>query len=167
LSQPLYHYVLPATVFDLETGASYGDHVLKMVTKRWDTLAWFQITKMKGDFDKSFNVGTLQNGFGTAASGSSKLTNSKHDRSSPETAQKILKKQKSNETISLSTLCNLTLPTTHLAEFMALNETRANLQSAMDKCEDNDINTMVLNANDKKRLDLANPIKSTETSAAI
>ncbi len=39
LSQPFYHYVLPSTVFDPDSGHNYGDHVLKMATKRWDTLS--------------------------------------------------------------------------------------------------------------------------------
>jgi len=147
------------TVFDPETGSSYGDHVLKMATKRWDTLAWFQITTMKGDFDKSFNVGTLQNGFGTAASGSSKLTSSKHDRSTAETAQKILKKQKLNDCHETNSPPS-NMPTAHLAAFMALNETRANLKAAMDKCDDNTINDIVLSAIDLKRLELANLMKS-------
>ncbi len=42
-----------------------------------------------------------------------------------------------------------------------MNETRANLKAAMDKCNDTTINDIVLSAIDLKRLELANLMKST------
>ncbi len=164
MSQPFYHYVLPATLFDPDHGQSYGDHVLKMATKRWDTLAWQQIIFHKGDFEKSFNVATVSGGFGTAASTSSKQCGSEEG---PRTVRKLFnKKQKQSESEEIPKGSNLM--TLHLAEFMSLNETKANLILAMSKCSaaDNVCNNLVTASIDKRRLELASLMQAPETSSS-
>jgi hypothetical protein len=159
LSQPFYHYVLPSTVFDPDHGQRYGDYVLKMATKRWDTLAWQQIIFKKGDFKKSFNVATVSGGFGTAASASS----TREEREGAPTARKVPnKKLKQSDAEEVPKGSNVM--TLHLAEFMALNETKANLNLAMSKCSaaDNVCNTIVSASIDQRRLELASLMRAPE-----
>jgi hypothetical protein len=147
MSMPLYHYVLPVTVFDLARGAKYGEDVIKLQTKRWDTLAWFQVTLHKGDFEKSFNLGSISGGFGTPASGNSKAAKSVDEL--PSTLRKPAAKK----------LEPITSMPTFLAEYMQLNATRTTLAATMDVSDDNATNQTIMEAIDFRREQLAQLLK--------
>jgi hypothetical protein len=119
MSLPLYHYVLPVTICDAGRAAKYGDEVIKNPSKRWETLAWFEVTVHKGDFTGSFNLGAIAGGFGSAATGSSKAT----PTVTPTTVQKMSKKTLQNEPIVSMSSC--------LAEYMQLNLTKTTLAAAI------------------------------------
>jgi hypothetical protein len=144
LSLPLYHYVLPITICDAGRAAKYGDEVIKNPSKRWDTLAWFEITVHKGDFTGSFNLGAITGGFGIASSGSSKAT----PKSAPPTVQKLPKKTLQNEPITSMPSC--------LAEYMQLNLTKTNLAATIAETGDDDeSNKAIMKAIDRRRKELA------------
>lgn len=152
---PLYHYVLPVTIFESARGAKYGEEVIKMQTKRWDTLAWFLIVSHKGDFEKSFNLGTIDGGFGTSRSGSSKLGASVGaGQDEPPTVQKTKPAQK------ITQRCDpiVSMPT-YLAEYMQLNAAKANLQDTIAKTTDNETNDAIMLAIDFRRQELAKIMK--------
>jgi hypothetical protein len=143
LSFPLYHYVLPITVFDATRGAKYGEEVIKMPTKRWDTLAWFQITKNKGDFESSFNLGQIQGKFGVPSTDSSKAA----ERSVAVTVRKpAAKKTGQNDPNGMHTV---------LAEYMLLNATKANLAETILLNADDQANAMIMIAIDARRVEIA------------
>ena len=132
---PLYHYVLPITIFDSGRGAKYGEEVIKLQTKRWETLAWFLIIQHKGDFEKSFNLGSIDGGFGTSASGSSKGKSVCAGKDERDTVQK----RKTAPKIPQRDEPLVSMPT-HLAEFMQLNAAKATLADTMAKTTDNETN---------------------------
>ena len=147
MSLPLYHYVLPITICDAGRAAKYGDEVIKNPSKRWDTLAWFEITVHKGDFTGSFNLGAIAGGFGSAATGSSKATPKVDDRL-PPTVQKMSKKTLQNEPIVSMPSC--------LAEYMQLNLVKTNLAATIaENGDDDESNTAIMEAIDRRRKELA------------
>lgn len=148
MSMPLYHYVLPVTIFESARGAKYGEDVIKMQTKRWDTLAWFQVTLNKGDFEKSFNLGTITGGFGTSSSGSSKAAAKSSDDPPPTLRKPAAKK--------LEPIVIHSMPT-YLAEYMQLNATKTSLAATMTVTApaDNATNDTIMKAIDFRREQLA------------
>ena len=149
MSLPLYHYVLPPTICNAERAAKYGDEAIKNTSKRWDTLAWFEITVHKGDFTGSFNLGAITGGFGIASSGSSKATTKSVEDRLPPTVQKLPKKTLQNEPIASMPSC--------LAEYMQLNLTKTNLAAtiALQTGNDDESNTAIMKAIDRRRKELA------------
>ncbi len=150
MSMPLFHYVMPVTIFDPARGAKYGDEVIKMPTKRWDTLAWFQITLHCGDFEKSFNLGQIQGKFGVPSTGSSKADNSSvalDTKSAEATARKQpVKRTRQDDPIA-------SMPAA-LAEFMQLNATKANLAATL-LVDNDESNTVIMAAIEIRRAELA------------
>jgi len=149
MSMPLYHYVFPVTVFELPRGAKYGEDVIKLQTKRWDTLAWFQVILHKGDFEKSFNLGSISGGFGTPASGCSKAAQSVDEP--PSTIRKPAAKK----------LEPITSMPTFLAEYMQLNATKTTLAATMAVSDEtaNATNKTIMDAIDLRREQLAQLMK--------
>jgi hypothetical protein len=153
MSMPLYHYVLPVTIFESARGAKYGEDVIKMPTKRWDTLAWFQVILNKGDFEKSFNLGSITGGFGTPSSGSSRAAAKSVDE--PATIRKSGPKKLEPR---IEPIVNMS---TYLAEYMALNATKTSLAATMEKLssKDNETNNTIMTAIDYRREQLAQIMK--------
>ena len=151
MSMPLFHYVMPVTIFDPARGAKYGEEVIKMPTKRWDTLAWFQITLHCGDFEKSFNLGQIPGKFGVPSTGSSKAatgSNASDLRSAEATARKQAVKRPRQDDPTAG------MPAA-LAEFMQLNATKANLSATILKDDKDESNAIIMTAIENRRAELA------------
>ena len=154
---PLYHYVMPITIFDASRAAKYGEEVIKMPTKRWDTLAWFQITSHKGDFEKSLNLGQIKGGFGIPSTASAKATPS-HPKSVDSDSPATVRKQSVKRHDLDGPIAGMPA---FLTEYMQLNATKSNLATtiAESSAEDNVTNTIIMDAINIRRAELADLLK--------
>ncbi len=109
LSNPFYHYVLPTTI--LEPKKPLQTCGITIPTKRWESVAWFVamsfdcqcvlislyrklITQEFGDFEKSFNIGNIDGGFGQSRGTAPTSTNLTPAVTAPITPSTRLRKEK-------------------------------------------------------------------------
>jgi hypothetical protein len=146
LSYPLYHFVLPVTIFDInKPHLTCG---ISNIQKRWDSIAWyapshylhrtcantslrFQITENQGDFDKSFNIGNVTGGFGGPSADSA------FSPTPPGSGQTTATKKRSRPALDAASsspkVVVVAAQTQILEEFLTLSGQRIKLKDLIDK----------------------------------